>query len=107
MAVGKSERPSWLNEDCPPWCAREHHEGDHPEDRLHSSEPVHVPVVLRESLLVQTARATELLVQQLCALGDGDTWVLVCEPEDARHGMLLSSNSARALRAALASADLD
>lgn len=30
-------RPSWLVEECPAWCTREHHEEDHPEDRRHQS----------------------------------------------------------------------
>lgn len=30
-------RPRWQQTQCPPWCASEHLEDDHPDDRVHRS----------------------------------------------------------------------
>ncbi|HEX7740354.1 MAG TPA: hypothetical protein VF426_11985 [Marmoricola sp.] len=103
MSVDQSERPSWLEETCPPWCAREHHEHDHAEDRVHGSEPVYVPVVRRSSTIPGRAEteAGELIVQRLKIVGDRESLVLVTDPEDAAKGLILNNPSAERLRSAL------
>ena len=45
--AGEGRRPpTWLTEECPAWCTREHREQDHAEDRYHRSEASIVPGVL-------------------------------------------------------------
>lgn len=41
LAAGRSEP-------CPPWCIREHHDDDHPDDRYHDSAATRVPVIFAE-----------------------------------------------------------
>jgi len=101
----QDHRPEWLSEDCPPWCRREHHESDHPEDRIHQSEPTWVPVVLRRSPLLthddDPGEGAELMVQSSRAVGSDQIWVLICESEDTRSMLLLSLESARRLAVVL------
>ncbi|MFT4210245.1 MAG: hypothetical protein QM626_00095 [Microbacterium sp.] len=48
--------PTWQRTPCPPWCAGGHREDDHPEDRVHRSAGLTVPVVSRRVLSVDPMR---------------------------------------------------
>jgi hypothetical protein len=39
---------TWQSEPCPSWCARVHHDDDHPDDRYHDSTQLQVPSILME-----------------------------------------------------------
>lgn len=41
-------REAGRSEPCPPWCAGEHREADHPDDRYHDSPTTPVPVIFAE-----------------------------------------------------------
>lgn len=105
MSADQSNLPTWLDEPCPPWCARVHDEGDHPEDRVHQGEPSIVPaVLLRDSPTLADDRREvpgEVLAQAMRALGSSRTWVLICEPEDVTSMTMLDASSAGELADAL------
>ena len=104
MAAEQTHRPSWLTEPCPSWCANEHREEDHLEDRVHKSAGLITPAVVRRSPVladVEPGEATEILVQTLRLVGATETWVLVCEPENAHSMMMLRHEAATGLADAL------
>lgn len=37
---------SWQAHPCPPWCELEHHDDDHPDDRVHRGAAQHVAVTM-------------------------------------------------------------
>jgi hypothetical protein len=51
---GMEERPTWQIDPCPEWCARTHAENDHIDDRVHRSEGIAVPAVIRSKRLGAT-----------------------------------------------------
>lgn len=91
---------SWSREPCPAWCAREHEEGDHPEDRYHQSEPTYVPVLASRAPSVPVTSSLEALdlVVRVCRY-DGDvlTWVAIEAAEHREPRLVLSLDSARLL----------
>ena len=75
-------RPSWQVDACPPWCAVDHGEHDHPDDRVHRSAPESVPVVARHTgfegvRIRRTAEAAELDVALSRVDGEWQTWLYV------------------------------
>lgn len=38
----------WQTKPCPPWCAREHRDNDHPDDRFHDSARTVVPTIFAQ-----------------------------------------------------------
>lgn len=44
----EQSRASWQAEPCPPWCVREHHDNDHPDDRYHDSDTTLVSAVMAD-----------------------------------------------------------
>jgi hypothetical protein len=93
-------RPSWQAAPCPPWCAREHTENDHPEDRYHQSEPSIVAAVAGAGDVVplpSSLRPVSLAVRAGRYADDELTW-LVVEPLEARAPrMVLTREAAAAL----------
>jgi hypothetical protein len=83
VAAGQRNRPAWQTEDCPPWCAREHLESDHPEDRIHQTEPLTVPALRRRSLLPEDRpERTEIEVMLAARINDNTPlWILIGEGE--------------------------
>ena len=80
--VTVQSRPSWQVDPCPPWCAVDHGERDHPDDRVHRSATETVAVVARRTgfegaRIRRTAEATELDVALSRVDGDGQTWLYV------------------------------
>lgn len=101
-----SERPEWLNEECPPWCRGDHSGQEMPTDRLHASAIDGVPVITmnrhrpaepgRE--LLRVVEASEFDVTRHRFVGDAETWVSV--GDDQQH-IELTLESARRLHIAL------
>lgn len=76
----KLDRPSWQHEDCPPWCEGGHAETDHPEDHIHRSAGIAIPVIMRRTFvtdgkLAHIVEATDLELGFSRAVDDSDTWV--------------------------------
>jgi hypothetical protein len=101
-------RPSWLPGPCPTWCTRRHREQDRPEDRLHQDDGVVLAAVvgrLDETTLRPVPHPAELVVRLVReAAEQAPTWVVVAETEEAGLTLLLTRDSAVALRAALPAA---
>jgi hypothetical protein len=75
-----AELPTWQVDPCPEWCASAHHEDDHPDDRVHRSEGIAVPAVIRSRRLTATRvvfdeEATVLEVGISRVDGSNDTWL--------------------------------
>jgi hypothetical protein len=75
-----AELPTWQVDPCPEWCADVHREDDHPDDRVHRSEGIAVPAVIRSRRLTATrvvfdveATAVEVGISRVD--GDSDTWL--------------------------------
>jgi len=73
-------QPSWQIDACPAWCSGGHHEGDHPDDRVHRSLAVAVPVVVRHtrfegSGIRRSSDAAEFEVALSRVDGEAATWV--------------------------------
>ncbi len=96
-------RPSWQVGECPPWCASEHQERDHPDDRVHRSHSVAVPVTVRQTSFVgasirREAGPSELEIALSRIDGDAETWVYVGDGP-ARNLELTVESGERVLRA--------
>lgn len=85
MTAGQRNRPEWQTEDCPPWCAREHLDTDHPEDRIHQTEPLIVPALRRRSLLPEDRpQRTDIEAMLAARVGDNSPlWILIGEGEES------------------------
>ena len=99
--MASSDQPmSWSRERCPAWCAREHDERDHPEDRYHQSEPTYVPVLASRAPSVPATASLEALdlIVRVCRY-DGDivTWVAIEAADHPEPRLVLSLESARLL----------
>jgi hypothetical protein len=75
-------RPSWQVDPCPAWCAGGHAEHDHPDDRVHRSPAVAVPVVTRRTAfdgpeLRRSTQAAEFEVAVSRVDGEKETWAYV------------------------------
>jgi len=83
VTAGQQNRPEWQTDDCPPWCAREHLSTDHPEDRIHQTEPLIVPALRRRSLLPEDPpERTEIEVMLAARMGDNSPlWIHIGEGE--------------------------
>ena len=78
----EESRPSWQSDPCPPWCTGEHAELDHPDDRVHRSRSMAVPVVARRTWfegegIRRSAEATEFEVALSRVDGESETWLYV------------------------------
>jgi len=97
----KALRPSWLNEDCPTWCVREHREQDRPDDRYHFSEASTVPVIAFAELSVDVAASMhglDLVVWVGRYLGETLEWVVIEPARERDPHLILSVESAGFLR---------
>lgn len=104
MSETSDRRPSWLDEACPAWCAREHHEDDHPEDRQHRSRGIEVAGVVADRDRVtmrQVARGTELVVQRSQHLGGAESWVAISDAEARDPSLEVSAETAERLGSVL------
>lgn len=92
-------RPSWLNEECPTWCRREHVEADHAEDRLHVSEAALVPAIAvseRGTHLTTAMHGIDMVVWVGRYVGEAFDW-LVIEPAEGRDPHIVVSLDAAVL----------
>ena len=96
-------RPSWQLDDCPAWCAVDHSEEDHPDDRSHRTDAPSVPVIARtrrfdDGLAFET-EAMDFEVGMSRRDGDADTWIYV--GAGGEQQIEVSRESARRLLRAL------
>ncbi|MCL2542283.1 MAG: hypothetical protein FWE71_07485 [Nocardioidaceae bacterium] len=97
-------RPTWLVEECPSWCVRDHRESDHPEDRYHHGEASLVPVVLARDRFVPASaslEATDLVVCRGRHVGDAVEWVVIEPAESPQPRLVLTRESAGSVARAL------
>ncbi|MCU1440456.1 MAG: hypothetical protein JWP85_1453 [Rhodoglobus sp.] len=76
------ERPTWQVDPCPEWCAGAHTENDHVDDRVHRSEGIAVPAVIRSKRLGSTRvefdeEAGDVEVGISRTDGQRETWLYV------------------------------
>ena len=93
-------QPSWQVDECPRWCAVDHADSDHPDDRVHRSMAAPVPVIFRESILsaagvLHPVGAAEAEIGISRADGDPQVWIYVGVGRGAE--IELSLESARRL----------
>lgn len=96
----RSTEPTWLREPCPSWCAREHREDDHVEDRFHQSDPSFFPAVAGSGDAVPLSasmRALTLGIRIGRQVGDDRTWLVVEPLDEQRPRTVLTCETARAL----------
>jgi hypothetical protein len=76
-----SRRPSWQLDDCPAWCAIDHRQEDHPDDRVHRTEAPSVPVIARsrrfDGELRYEIAAMDFEVGMSRRDGEAETWIYV------------------------------
>lgn len=96
MAATSNSKPTWQDDECPSWCATQHREDDLPEDRVHDSPPVYVPVVVGPP-----PEAAELLIITSRRCGTTDDWTFVGRPDQTVHAFTISPESARRMAQAL------
>lgn len=104
MSAVEHGRASWLTEECPEWCLREHKEDDHPDDRVHRGRASLIAARLRRSALLHDddpGVGTQLLVRRMRAVGARETWTQITEPEDTGQMLLLSEETVPLLAEAL------
>ena len=104
MAYRDRHRPSWQSDVCPSWCARQHTEADHPDDRRHQDEGrVLAGVVLRQDTPAdqRIAEPSELIISISCAVNDEDVWIYIGEGERRERHLHLSHETAQRLSGAL------
>ena len=100
-------RPSWQTDPCPRWCAGGHEESDHPDDRVHRSCAVPVPVVARRTWfegarLYRHEEAAEFDVALGRVDGEGETWLYV--GDGPARSIEVTAESAERLLAAIGAA---
>lgn len=94
-----SNRPQWLTEPCPKWCATTHRLDDLPDDRLHFSAWLR-PVALTYAPRVGDHRRVLLVYVEQHVDEDGPRVVLT-EEHGGQEELRLSADEACALGAAL------
>jgi len=95
-----SAGPTWLDEACPSWCTRNHHERDHPEDRYHQSDPTMVTMTAGDGATIPVAESLEtidMLVLLGRYVGDTRTWLTVEPAERPAPRLVLTTESAGVL----------
>lgn len=89
--------PSWLDEPCPAWCARSHHEDDHPEDRYHQSEPSIFPAVAGPADQVPITASlspANLSIRAGRYVGEVSTWIAVESLDELQPRIVLAEPAA-------------
>lgn len=96
-------KASWLDAPCPPWCQRDHHPDDHPEDRRHQGPGTAV----RLEVATDAPARSETQVVETIAYADrpidsATTWIRLEALESSDIRIVVTAESARALLGALA-----
>jgi hypothetical protein len=88
---------------CPPWCARDHELGLHPDDQHHASRPRRIPVVAGEPAVQPDDLAVpDAVVARLVRRTQSDlTWLEVRSEEGRDVRLVTTLDSARRLLAVL------
>lgn len=102
----ETERPIWQHSACPSWCAREHEETDHEDDRYHQSEVTIEPVVrllkqFEGSQLQREAVADEVAVLVFQHQDDTEWWLSLSFAQHSTVHLRLSHESAERLARSL------
>lgn len=98
--VAGRSAPTWLDEPCPPWCARVHLEEDHPEDRYHQSEPSIFGGVAGagdQVPLTASLRPLSLGIRLGRHVGDAGVWLAIESLEASHPRLILTEVTAQAL----------
>lgn len=99
-----TSKPTWLTQECPSWCTKEHDEDDSTEDRYHRSEPTHVAAVVADTDTVPitlSLTGLDLSVRRGRYAEDGIDWVIIEPLEHREPRLALTTESATRLAAAL------
>jgi hypothetical protein len=88
---------------CPPWCARDHESGTHPDDQHHASVRLRVPVVAgHPAIEPDDLAAPDAVVVRLLRRTHSDlTWLEVRSEEGPGVRLVTTLESARRLLAVL------
>ena len=89
---------------CPPWCRREHHADDHPEDRRHQgcAQLVTVRIGSSPPLSTEDSRSVDVVVQVDRPVGSSEDWLRIESAESPDVRLALTVPSARELIRVLA-----
>jgi hypothetical protein len=84
---------------CPPWCRRDHHPDDRPDDLLHQSDPEFVAVIHGDPLFGPDHEAwPDSVVLRLAQRVDSTTvWLEATSEEGRSLRLLVTADSARRL----------
>lgn len=96
--MAHTDRPRWLTEPCPPWCARDHHDADHPEDRYHQSETSVLTGTQRTGSALSDTAPVELAVWIGRDQATDAEWLTIEALEQAAPRIRLTIETATALR---------
>ena len=91
---------------CPSWCRRGHHAHDHGADSLHQSDPVFLPVVTGDPRFTSGHHlfADDVVIRVIQRPGSPTAWLEVASEEGRGFHVLVSTDSAHRLVAAVAEA---
>lgn len=96
------DQPSWMAEECPAWCVREHAEDDHPEDQRHQGRAIEVDAVLASDAVPGAAGTpTSLVVQLDQPVGGRTVWLRIEASEAAQPRFAVRAADAIELASAL------
>jgi len=104
MAENNDARPSWLTEDCPAWCSADHAEQAYAGDRVHTSDTLDVPAIVRVTdcrggKTWHHVDGTEVTVALSRRVGERETWLYIGTPD--RQELELTLESAERLAEAI------
>jgi len=91
------ESPTWLDEQCPAWCARPHREDDHPEDRYHQSDPSIFPAVAGpgdQVPITASLSPTNLSIRVGRYVGEASAWIAVESLDEVQPRIVLAEPAA-------------
>ena len=89
---------------CPPWCRRDHHPDDRPDDLLHQSGPAFVAVIRGDPRFGpdDDARPDSVVLRLAQRVGSAAVWLEAASEEGRSLHLLVTVESAGRLADALA-----
>ncbi len=93
------QRPTWLEEPCPSWCARAHHEDDHPDDRFHQSDGQLVAALAGSggAPVDERVAPTTIVVRMGRYAGAARSWIDLAAADPGLPHLVMSVETARAV----------
>jgi hypothetical protein len=81
---------------CPHWCSRIHRPGDHDDDRLHQSDPVHLAVLTDRASFLDAAdiHPEHLVLRLVRRPGSATTWLELVAEERSSFRLVATAESA-------------